>query len=162
MQTVEVLRVLDGDSIFVAYADGSTGYVDLAGVDAPDLYGGVTPDEFAGVPDTDGGRTYLYAWGWTAKRTLREMVVGESVTLRFVESASPAVDDYVSPVDATDARVAYVLRDGTDVNRLLLELGIARATTPDHPNRASYVETMHTAQNAHRGLWDTAGGLHVP
>lgn len=156
-----MLEVLDGDTIRVAYSDGSTGLVNLAGVDTPDLYGGVDPDEFAGVPDTSGGRMYLYAWGWSAQSTLRDLV-GETVQIRVVDSVTPTVDDYASTTEYEGVQVAYVSVDETEVNRALLRRGVARATDTDHPNQAAFLETMRTAQQTGRGLWGTSDGLHVP
>lgn len=157
-----MLAVVDGDTIRVAYPDGSTGYVDLVGVDAPDLYGGVDPTEFAGVPDTSGGQTYLYAWAWVAKNTLRELVADESLRIHVVDSVSPTTDDYASSVEYDDVRVAYVSTDDTEVNRELLRRGVARATDTDHPEQTSFLEDMRSAQQAARGLWDTKDGLSVP
>ncbi|SEP28110.1 nuclease homologue [Halogranum amylolyticum] len=155
-------RVVDGDTIRVAYADGSTGLVDLVGVDAPDLYGGGDPEEFVGVPDSGAGRTYLYAWGWVARGTLRQLVADQSVRLRFVDSAPPTVDDYATTAEYDDVRAAVVSVEGTDVNRALLRRGVARATDTDHPDRESHLETTRTAQQDGRGLWGTADGLSVP
>ncbi|WP_085942449.1 thermonuclease family protein [Halogranum rubrum] len=164
--TVEVRRVLDGDTIAVVYPDGSTGLVDLAGVDTPDLYGGVDTAAF-GVPDTAGGETYLYAWGWTARRALQETLTDASVRIEVVDGATPAVDDFPPTVEYDNVVVAYVSADTQDandaaVNRALLRDGLARATDTDHPRRTTFSETMEAAQDASRGLWDTNTDLSAP
>ena len=54
-----VSRVIDGDTIEVRYRNGTTDTIRLLGVDTPETSGGVSPQEFKGIPDTEAGRAHL-------------------------------------------------------------------------------------------------------
>lgn len=48
-RTPTVTETIDGDTIEVRFADGTTGTVRLLGVDTPETYGDMNPSEFPGV-----------------------------------------------------------------------------------------------------------------
>lgn len=157
--TATVVDVVDGDTIHVRL-DGTVTTVELTGVDAPNLYGAQQPDEFEGVPDSDAGKQYLYAWGWTAKRALSTTLVGETVELRSVEHVTNPPTEGAPAVDG--ALRAYVVYDGESINHALVADGYARATSTRHPKRDLFLSTETTAKSEKRGVWRVIDGLNVP
>ena len=131
-----VTGVVDGDTIDVRFADGSTDTVRLLGVDAPETDGRNRPGEFEGVPETEAGRWCLGEAAGNATRFVERHL--ENGTVRVV--VDPAADrrgDY-------GRLLAYVvLPNGTDLNYRLVETGRSER----------YYEAESRAQSARRGLW---------
>src|SRR5699024_1765830 len=61
--TVTIAEVIDGDTMDVRFANGTTTRIRLLGVDTPEVYGENTPDEFEGIPETEAGADWLHRWG---------------------------------------------------------------------------------------------------
>lgn len=144
--TVEVVDVVDGDTVDVRFPDGSTDTVRLLGVDTPEPRGDVSPDEF-GVPDTEAGRDCLRDWAGRASAFAEERLAGREVTLVF---------------DATSDRrggygrlLAYVRVPGSDVsfNRALLDGGYARVYVSDFTRLPEFRAAAEDAKSRNAGLW---------
>ena len=85
---VTVREVIDGDTITVAFADGTVENVRLLGVDTPEVRADTRPEEFEGVPDTDAGRSHLRTWGERATAFVRSRLErGEAVRIVVDETA---------------------------------------------------------------------------
>lgn len=59
-----VIRVVNGDTMEVEFADGETDTVRLLGVDTPEVtLGDVSPGEYEGFPESPAARDHLFNWG---------------------------------------------------------------------------------------------------
>jgi micrococcal nuclease len=145
---VTVTEVVDGDTIKIAYANGSRDSVRLLGVDTPEVHVENTPDEFAGVPDTEAGRRCLRQAGEAASAYANERLAGETVTIRFDERADRR--------GYYDRLLGYVIVDGESFNHALLRLGHARVYESTFTERERYEVTAADARAAGRGLWSCA------
>jgi len=151
--TVEVVEVVDGDTLKVEFPDGRVENVRLLGVDTPEVHTDVSPAEFEGVPETEDGRTWLRDWGHRASEWMRQRVADAEVSIR----TDPEADRRGS----YGRLLVYVEVDGADVNADLLERGYARMYDSQFTERDRYAELEATAQSQDAGLWgytDGAGG----
>ncbi|EJN59587.1 thermonuclease family protein [Halogranum rubrum] len=163
-RSATVLTVVDGDTVRVAFADGEVATVDLAGVDAPELYTSTTPALFSPVPNSTGGEAYLHVWGWTADRALNRELSGESVEVVIVSSTAIAASDdpYVVFDSPETVYVAYVGHEERSVNLALVASGLVRTTDDEHPRRETFVAVEMDARANGRGLWAVTDPLSVP
>lgn len=142
---VTVVRVIDGDTMDVEFANGSTERVRLLGVDTPEVYTQVSPEEWAGVPDTPAGRACLENWGDRASQYATEELAGETVTL---------VVDPKSDVRGSYGRLlAYLAYDGTTFNQRLLETGHARMYDSRFSRRDEFAAIERAAMENETGAW---------
>ncbi|RLM53650.1 endonuclease [Halobellus sp. Atlit-31R] len=148
--TVSVTEVVDGDTVKIAYANGTRETVRLLGVDTPEVYGENAPDEFEGVPDTAAGETCLGDAGEAASTYAEERLTGESVTLVF--DAQSDRRGYYGRL------LAYVYVDGESFNYALLREGHARVYDSTFTERERYTAAEAAAREAGRGLWSCAPG----
>lgn len=152
-----VTAVVDGDTIEVRYANGSTETVRLIGVDTPEVRGENTPDEFEGVPDTPAGRTCLRRWGEQAAGYVRDLLTGRQVRV--------ALDPAEGPRGSYGRLLAYVRLDGQTVNYRLVAEGYARVYDSQFSHRARYRTAEARARENASGVWhcaiDPAGSLAV-
>jgi len=143
--TVSVTRVIDGDTIEVAFPNGETDTVRLLGVDTPETtYDSVTPGEF-GIPDTAAGRDHLHAWGQRATRYATETLAGETVRIE--------TDPDADRRGGFGRLLAYVYLDGENVNERLLANGYARLYDTPFSLRDAFRETEREARAESVGLW---------
>ncbi|MEF8852199.1 MAG: lamin tail domain-containing protein [Haloarculaceae archaeon] len=142
---VAVVSVVDGDTIDVAYPNGTTERVRLLGVDTPEVSAENDPAEFEGVPETEAGRDCLRAAGEGASAAVRQRVADREVTL-VVDPAADRRGDF-------GRLLAYVRVNGTDLNRWLLAEGHARVYDSTFSRSADYYATEREAREAGRGLW---------
>lgn len=140
-----VTHVVDGDTVDVRLADGSTERVRLLGIDSPEVHVPPNPDEFVGVPNTTDGRRCLRAAGENASAFVSERASGARVTVE----TDPVADrrgDY-------DRLLAYVVRDGTNLNHALVAEGHARVYRTRFGQRERFETAAESARAADRGLW---------
>jgi len=143
---VTVTRVIDGDTIEVAFPNGETDTVRLLGVDAPETSReSVTPDEFEGIPDTSAGRDHLHAWGQNAARYAAETLAGETVRIETDERADRR--------GGFGRLLAYVYLDGENVNERLLANGYARLYDSRFTMRDAFRDAERDAREGGVGLW---------
>ena len=142
---VTVVSVVDGDTIDVRYANGTTERVRLLGVDTPEVHAENDPPEFEGVPDTEAGSDCLRAAGEDASAAVRQRVGDRDVTL--------VVDPAADRRGGFGRLLAYVRVNGTDLNRWLLAEGHARVYDSTFSRSESYYDAESEAQDAGRGLW---------
>ena len=146
--TVTVTRVVDGDTLKVAYDNGTADTVRLLGVDTPEVHTETTPEEFAGVPETAAGRACLRRWGETASSHAKDRLAGEEVTLYF--DAAEGRRGYY------DRLLSYVVHDGSNVNYGLVTDGYARVYDSQFTARNAFYDAESTAQAEGTGLWECA------
>ncbi len=129
-----VIEVLDGDTLVVELADGTTDTIRILGVDTPETH-----------HPTKGVQCFgPEAAAYTAAR----------LTGRFVE-----LEGDVEPRDIYDRRLAYVIVDGHRFDDELLRRGFARLLVIE-PNRAHARDLLAAelaARHARRGLWAACG-----
>ncbi|MFB6108165.1 MAG: lamin tail domain-containing protein [Haloplanus sp.] len=140
-ETATVVAVQSGDRLTYRDAAGRRHTVRLAGVDAPGI-DGADPHRFDGVLTGERGRACLADGGRRALVSLRERLVGESVTVRRIADGRAGLPAVV------------VETDNRSVNRALVESGRARATGD------RYADAERAARDAHLGVW--ACGLVEP
>ncbi|MFB6121404.1 MAG: thermonuclease family protein [Halobacteriaceae archaeon] len=145
-RTATVTHVVDGDTIDVRFADGSTDTVRLLGVDAPETRGDVTPSEF-GLPDTEAVRDCLRTAADDATAFAQARLAGREV----VVTTDPTADRR----GGYGRLLAYVRAPGADesFNRALLAAGHARVYVTGFSRLSAFRDAAEAAQAADRGLW---------
>jgi len=144
--TVTVVEVTDGDTVEVAYPNGTRETVRLLGVDTPEVHAENDPSEFAGVPDTAAGRECLRDWGHRSSEFARAELAGEEVTL-VVDPAADRRGGY-------GRLLAYVDYGGGRFNRALVERGYARLYDTEFADRDAYAAAERSARENGTGLWE--------
>lgn len=146
IRTATVTRVIDGDTIEVRFEDGDEDTIRLLGVDTPEtIASNEDPNEYAGIPDTPNGRDWLLNWGQEAKEYVRGQLDGEQVRV---------VTDPESDERGSFGRLlAYIYVDGENVNRVLLENGLARVYDSPFSFREEFYQAESAAQAEDRGVW---------
>lgn len=128
--TVEVLRVIDGDTIEIDY-EGKKESLRMIGVDTPES---VHPDQTKNIP-----------YGQIASGFTKEQLEGKTVEIEFDTSHR----------DRYGRLLAYVYLDGELYNKRLLDEGHAVVAT--FPPNVRYVdmftEAQSNARSAGKGLW---------
>lgn len=129
--TVQVVRVIDGDTIEVCCVFGDREKDRYIGVDTPE-----THHPMRGVEP----------YGMEASEANRNLVDGKTVSLEFD----------VEQRDRYWRLLAYVfLKDGTFVNAWLVEHGFAQVMTvpPNVKHQELFLKLQREAREARRGLW---------
>ncbi len=129
--TVQVVRVIDGDTIRVCCVFGDRVTVRYVGVDTPE-----THHPMKGVDP----------YGMEAAEANRKLVDGKTVRLEFD----------VQQLDRYGRTLAYVYsEDGTFVNAWLVENGYAVVMTipPNVKHQDLFLKLQREAREAGRGLW---------
>lgn len=158
-QQVTVTNVVDGDTLDVQYANGTTDTVRLLGVDTPETYGENTPDEWEGVPNTQAGKDCLHSEGENAKAFMKNNLEGKQITLKF-DSESDHRGYY-------GRLLAYVYYGGADYNYKLVQSGQARVYDSTFTKSDSYYSAEASAQDAEQNAWgcrnvgDSGGSVSI-
>ncbi len=129
--SVQVVRVIDGDTIQVCCVFGDRVKVRYIGVDTPE-----THHPMRGVEP----------YGMEASEANRKLVDGKTVRLEFD----------VQQLDRYGRTLAYVyLEVGTFVNAWLVEHGFALVMTvpPNVKHQKLFLKLQREAREAGRGLW---------
>jgi len=145
VRNATVTHVVDGDTVDVQFADGSTDRVRLLGVDTPEVHVETEPYNFEGVPDTEAGHACLRRAGHNASAFTEDLVGGERVRVE----TDPTADRR----GGYDRLLAYVHHDGTSLNYALLEGGHAGVYPSTFQERDRYEAAASAARDANRGLW---------
>lgn len=141
-----VTHVVDGDTVEVRFADGSTDTVRLLGVDSPEVSGDPSPGEF-GMADDGVTRDCLRAAADDAAAFARERLAGRDVVV--------ATDSTADRRGGYGRLLAYVRVQGADrsFNRALLARGHARVYVTDFSRLSAFESTAEAARTDGRGLW---------
>ncbi|WP_191906167.1 MULTISPECIES: lamin tail domain-containing protein [unclassified Haloarcula] len=143
--TVTVTAVVDGDTIQVAYENGTGDTVRLIGVDTPEVHIENDPAEFEGVPETDAGASCLRGAGTNASSLAKQRLLGETVGLAF--------DSNLNRRGYYDRLLAYVVLDETLFNYRLVETGHARVYDSEFERAERFYAAEESAHSERRGLW---------
>lgn len=144
--TVEIVRIIDGDTMEVRFDDGHTEDVRLLGVDTPEVHTENDPAEFEGIPENEEGRQWLRDWGHKASEFARAELEGETVTIE--------TDDEADRRGSYGRLLVYLKHDGGVFNRQLLRQGYARLYESQFSDREMYEELEADAQAGDIGLWN--------
>lgn len=120
-EQVEIVRVVDGDTVVVKFNDGTTEKVRMLLVDTPES-----------VHPTKGSQPFGKEASDYTKKMLAE---GKKVTL---EIGNPERDKY-------NRLLGYIWVDGMNFNKKLIEEGYARVAYVEPPN-TKYSDEFHEAQ----------------
>lgn len=142
---VTVVRVIDGDTMDVEYANGSTERVRLLGVDTPETHTGVSPEEWEGVPGTQAGRQCLQTWGDRASQYATRELAGKTVTL--------ALDPESDVRGGYGRLLGYLVYNGSSFNYRLIETGHARMYDSQFSRRDEYAAIEQAAMAREAGAW---------
>ncbi|WP_135363536.1 lamin tail domain-containing protein [Halosimplex halophilum] len=168
---VTVVEVVDGDTVDVRYANGSTDTVRLLGVDTPEVYADNDPAEFEGVPNNETGRACLEAAGEDASAFAERWLAGERVTL-VTDPAADRRDRYgrllayvhvnasgangtamATPNGTATNGTAATATNRTDFTYRLVATGHARVYDSTFRRSDRYYAAEADAQSDRRGLW---------
>lgn len=130
-----VIEVIDGDTIVVAFGDGSTDTIRLLGVNTPETHHPTRAAECYGAQ----------ASAFTTRRLGGRLV---------------RLEGDVEPRDVYGRRLAYVLLSGERFNDELLRRGYARllVIAPNRRHGHELLEAELEARHAGRGLWARCPG----
>lgn len=143
---VTVTHVIDGDTMEIEYANGTGDTVRLLGVDTPETtLSRVSPDEYAGIPDTTAGRDHLLTWGERATTMADDELDGKDVTI-VVDPASDRRGYF-------GRLLVYLYVDDENFNERLLVDGYARMYDSQFSKRAAFSQLEQQAQTDRVGLW---------
>jgi micrococcal nuclease len=140
-----VVDVVDGDTVDIAYQNGTRDTVRLLGFDTPEVHTDVSPDEFEGVPDTSAGRQCLADYGEQASAFAEQQLAGETVTLQFDEAADRR--------GYYDRLIAYIIVDGTNFNYQLVADGYARVFDSPFSQSSRFYDAEAAAQADGTRVW---------
>jgi micrococcal nuclease len=122
--------VADGDTITVIRANQTKLRIRMVGIDAPETPKGT---KFPGQP-----------YGKEAEAYLKQLVEGKRVKVEIY-----AVDRY-------KRLLSVIFLDGKDINRAMLEAGLAevyRGPESDNPYKPQYQAAEETARSAKKNMW---------
>lgn len=142
--SVRVVRIVDGDTIRVAFPDGSQETVRILGIDTPEkTVDGNDPGKFDGASDA----RLLALWGEEAAQYTTGRLDGPDITITTDRAAGTR--------DRYGRILAYItLPDGSDLGEELVEQGLARVYTPESFARKDrYLLVQQQAMRAGRGIW---------
>lgn len=150
--TVEVVDVVDGDTMDIEYENGTEDTVRLIGVDTPEVHVEVSPDEYEDIPDTEPARQCLDEYGDEATAFAEQEIGGDTVQLQF--------DELSDRRGSFDRLLVYIIDDGENFNHLLLDEGLARVYDSSFTESDRFYETETAERENQTGVWScqNAGG----
>lgn len=140
-----VTRVIDGDTVEVELANGTTDTIRLLGVDTPETTLSKTDPTQYGYEDTTDTRDFAFNIGEDAKQFAEQRLANQEVQV-IMDPESDSRGYY-------DRRLAYIYVDGTDFNRQLLAKGLARMYDSEMSKRSEYESVESTARDQGVGIW---------
>lgn len=143
--TATVTRVIDGDTVEVEFANGTTDTVRLLGVDTPETTLSKTDPTQYGYEDTTETRDFAYNMGQKAKEYATRRLANQQVQV-VMDPKSDSRGYY-------DRRLAYIYIHGEDFNRALLAKGLARMYDSEMSKRSKYEDVGSNARQQNVGIW---------
>lgn len=149
--TVEVIQVVDGDTMEVRFPNGEVDTLRLLGVDTPSTIGQNETAEFEDIPESTAGLDHLANWGDRATEFATDELDGQQVRIE--------TDSQADRRDTYSRLLVYLYTDGTDFNRQLIDRGFARVYDSSFSKRSEYTDAEAQAQGEDVGLWDFDGSV---
>jgi len=143
----EVVKVVDGDTVWVRCENGSLYKIRILGIDTPEINHRNNPYEYYtydGTPITN--TTYLKLWGYRAKEYVENKLKGKEVIVVF-DRMSPKRDRY-------NRYLAYIFVDGRDLGEDLIINGYARVYYSQFELLERYLEYEKYAKEHRIGMWN--------
>lgn len=139
---VEVVEVIDGDTIEIEWDNGTEDTVRILGIDTPEVHTNVDTKEWEGIDNV----TWLREYGYRAMNFTEEWIT-EFVNLSF--------DENEGKKGYYGRYLAYVeLPNGTDLGAELVKHGLARVYREGDCKRESeYIDYERDAQENEIGVW---------
>ncbi|MDZ7689183.1 MAG: thermonuclease family protein [Halobacteriales archaeon] len=139
--TAFVTYVKDGDTFDVEFPDGSTDTVRLVGVDTPEVYSEVSPEEFG-----DANAVCLDDWADEATSFVKRRVEEQNVRLKY--DVNEGRRGYYNRL------LAYAYVGDTNLNYELVEQGYARTYMDNSfTMKQKFLEAEREARAQSSGLW---------
>lgn len=143
----KVIKVSDGDTIWIQCENGIKYKIRLLGVDTPETYRKNDPYEYITYDNTPvKNLTYLKVWGHRAKEYTKNKLENREVIAVF-DKKSPKKDSY-------GRYLAYIFVNGEDFNEDLIEYGYARVYVSNFELLDRYLEKEEYAKKNKIGLWN--------
>ena len=143
----DVVKVVDGDTVYVVAENGTEYKLRLLGVDTPETYRKNSPNEYMMA---DGryisNITYLKMWGIYAKDYAKKELDGKKVIVVFDRKA-PKKDKY-------HRYLTYVFVDGENFNENLIKYGYARVYVSNFELKEKFLEEEKYAKEHRIGMWN--------
>ncbi len=143
----KVVKVVDGDTIYVVDDNGTKYKLRLLGVDTPETYKKNNPDEYKMA---DGryisNITYLKIWGIKAKDYAKKELSDKKVVVVF-DNQAPRKDRY-------NRYLTYVFVDGENFNENLIKYGYARVYVSNFELKRKFLEEEKYAKEHRFGMWN--------
>jgi len=149
---VHVVNVIDGDTIDVAFSDGTIDRVRFLGVDTPETSAsGNKPGEYDGITDLE----CLASWGKEAKLFTKDYLQDKNIYIEF--------DPIAGKRGYYGRLLAYIyLQNGTDFTALLVKKGYARVYTEgEFKKEDEYLKYQNLAKSKKLGLWGCMIGKYT-
>lgn len=145
-RTATVVDVVDGDTVKLRFPNGSRETARLLGVDTPETHGPVDPGEWAGVPDSEAGRSCLAEWGERATRFTTDRLLGKTVIVEF-DANEPRRGYY-------GRLLVYLSVDSRSFNDDLVRQGYARVYRDSRfTEKSAFLGYEEMARSNQRGAW---------
>ena len=144
--SAKVVKISDGDTIWVMVENGTKYKIRLLGVDTPEVYHENSPQKFCidGNPITN--TEYLKVWGYKAKDYAKNMLENKTVIVVF-DNKAPKKGYY-------GRYLAYIYVDGEDFNEELIKNGYARVYISNFELKHKYLDDEKYAKENKFGLWN--------
>lgn len=149
---VYVVRVIDGDTIDIAFSNGTTERVRFLGVDTPETSASRNKlGEYNHITDLK----CLASWGVEARFFTRDYLLNKVIYIQFDPEAGKR--GYYGRL------LAYTyLKKGTDFTALLVKNGYARVYTEGKfQKEQEYLSYQRTAESKKLGLWGCEIGKYA-
>lgn len=149
-QKMEIIEVIDGDTVIGRKQDNTEETLRLMGVDTPET-GEIESDDWDRIPDSDIGDRWLSDWADKSTTFIRERIKGETVHV---------VTDNSADLRGSYGRLlVYIYPDLEDksLNQQLLEQGYARMYDSEFSLRTEFKQSEQNAIDENIGLWGFEG-----
>jgi micrococcal nuclease len=143
----KVVKVVDGDTVYVVDDNGKEYKIRLLGVDTPETYKKNKPDEYK----LENGQyitniSYLKMWGIKAKNYAKKELGGKNVIIVF---------DKLAPRKGRYGRyLAYVFVNGENFNENLIKYGYARVYVSNFELKDKFLNEEKYAKEHKIGMWN--------
>jgi micrococcal nuclease len=138
---VVVTHVTDGDTFDIQYPNGTEDTVRLLGVDTPEVYSEVSPEEFSGA-----NAECLDTWADRATSFVERRVEGQNVRMEFDENEGRR--------GYYDRLLAYTYIEDVHLNYQLVRQGYGRVyTDSEFVMKNEFLDAEEEARAQDRGLW---------
>ncbi|WP_394355306.1 thermonuclease family protein [Methanothermococcus sp.] len=144
--TAKVIKITDGDTIWVMAENGTKYKIRLLGVDTPEIYHKNSPEKFYINNHPITNITYLKVWGYKAKDYAKNELGNKTVVVVF-DNKAPKKGYY-------GRYLAYIYVDGRDFNEELIKNGYARVYVSNFELKNEYLKEERYAKENRIGLWN--------